>query len=618
MPPAPTPENELARLRVLTQCSVLDTGADEAFDAPTRLAARLCGTPIALVSLVDADRQWFKARVGLEATQTPRSQAFCAYTILSDEPFVVEDATTHPLVKDNPLVTGEPHIRFYAGVPLRVGGARLGSLCAIDFVPRRLEPERLADLRTLGDAVEAQLALLRENRRLARLEERRRQASRISRARRHALARANDELRTARDAADAAARAASSFLANISHEIRTPLNAVLNYAELLADAGQSHADAAERLASMRRAGAHLLSLVNDVLDLSKIESGALQTERVECSPAGVLADVRSLLAGEAARRGLELRVECRTPLPERARTDPTRLRQIVVNLVSNALKFTPAGAVSVEGSYEPGDRPDAGVLRVDVRDTGPGIPPEVLARLFQPFTQADAGTTRAHGGTGLGLAISRRLARALGGDVTVDSRVGAGSVFTARVAIEAVVGAGMCPPGPLIAVPAPRTEASTPSAARAPAAGPGAAPAPLTDRRVLVVDDTPDNRLIARVILSKAGAVVEEAANGRAAIEAVDAAASRGRPFDLVLMDLHMPEMDGCDATRKLRAAGHRVPVVALTADAVITERDRLLAAGCDDHATKPISRDALLRVCARWACARDAGAPPAAQPRAA
>jgi len=385
------------------------------------------------------------------------------------------------------------------------------------------------------------------------------------------LQHAKHEAETARREAQAATQAKSEFLATMSHEIRTPMTAILGFAdELLLDAesGAPTERGAPALRTIKRNGEHLLRLLDDVLDAAKIESGKLQLEVRACSPVELADDVCELLRGRAEAKGLRLLVEPQSGVPELVATDPTRARQILVNLVGNAIKFTDSGTVRVRVSG------DEGRAMFEVVDTGIGISPDQQAKLFEPFTQADGSLGRRFGGTGLGLSISRKLARLLGGNVTVESALGKGSTF------RAVIASSKLPAG---ATSAPLHE-----------------PHKLLHGRVLLAEDGTDNRALVERVLRRAGLAVELAENGREAHAKAMSATLSGAPFDVVLLDVEMPEMSGTEAASALRADGYDGAIVALTAHGRAEDRAACLAAGCDEFATKPIDRAALLGALAK------------------
>ncbi|MCC7145842.1 MAG: PAS domain S-box protein [Phycisphaeraceae bacterium] len=409
-----------------------------------------------------------------------------------------------------------------------------------------------------------------------------------------------EALQQAKLAAENASRAKSEFLANMSHEIRTPMTAILGFAELLQDGAMSQEERLDHLATIRRNGEHLLSLINDILDLSKIEAGKMQVELISCDPLQVIEGVVALMRARATQKKLDLRVRYQGPLPATMQSDPVRLRQILLNLVGNAVKFTAEGYVELVVGYEESEAHE-GRLRVEVHDTGPGIEAGTFRELFEPFTQADSSTSRQFGGTGLGLTISKRLAGILQGDIQVRSTVGKGSCFTLRV-----------PTGP-VAKPQLRR---TPAELDRPAAEAG--PRPEWEQslsgRVMLAEDGPDNQRLIAYLLRKAGLEVEVAEHGQRAYEQTLEAWRRGQPFDVVLMDMQMPVMDGYEAVAKLREAGYRGVIVALTAHAMEGDREKCLQAGCDDYATKPIDRRRLLETVHRhiktgWVSNRQAAA---------
>ena len=410
----------------------------------------------------------------------------------------------------------------------------------------------------------------------------------------------NRSLQEAHVRADSANLAKSHFLANMSHEIRTPMTAILGFADLLRDECHDRPLAMQSLEVIRRNGEHLLEVINDVLDLSKIESGRMLVEKIECSPADVVAEVHSLLQLRAGEKGLAFEVHIAPDLPAQVRTDPTRLRQILLNLVSNAIKFTFRGRVALSARAVPGRAPG---LEFTVQDTGIGLTEDQMAGLFKPFTQADASTTRNFGGTGLGLTISQRLARLLGGSLSVESEPGVGSVFRLLLEGERLM---IEPEETLSSEPAAHApellaESATPATGRGTALPAGC--------RVLLAEDGPDNQRLFSLILRRAGALVTVVENGRAAVDAAMSALHAGRPFQLVLMDMQMPQLDGYEATRLLRSRGYRLPIVALTAHAMRAEQDKCRAAGCDEFAAKPIHKEELLALVSRFAAATPAAA---------
>ncbi|HEX5049514.1 MAG TPA: response regulator [Gammaproteobacteria bacterium] len=391
------------------------------------------------------------------------------------------------------------------------------------------------------------------------------------------LKRAELELREAQKQAEAADRAKSEFLANMSHEIRTPMAAILGYADILR-LSLADPDQLQYVKTIASNGRYLLALIDDILDLSRIEAGKLEPRFERVSPEALVREVCALLDVRARDKGLALEVVLEGALPETIRTDPKRLRQILINLVDNAIKFTERGEVKISLHL----RENVSQLVIDVADTGCGIEEHVLARLFRPFAQGDSSVTRRFGGTGLGLSICRSLARMLGGDITVLTREGKGTTFTLTVDAGAVTDVPLLDPGTRAA----RGDEHEPRS---------------LDCRVLVTDDHAEMRELARRMLEDAGAEVAFAADGADALRRVAEAAVAGEPFDAVLLDMQMPVIDGYATAAQLRSDGYDRPIIAITANAMKDDEARCLASGCDHYLSKPLDRAALIHAIARY-----------------
>ncbi len=810
MPAAPLPACEPQRLAALRSYGVLDTPREAVYDELTQLAAYIAQAPTALVSLVDQHRQWFKSTHGLDACETHRDAAFCSYTILNDASLIVQDATQDPRFADNPLVTGDMHLRAYAGFPLIVpGGHRLGTLCILDTTPRGFTAVQLEQLTRIAHQVTAQLVahlrveeLRAERQRLEKIssqvpgvvyqyllrpdgtscfpyasegiraiyevspqevatdaqpviqrlhphdapsvlasitesasqltpwraefryrtdeggyrwlqgrampqrdahgntlwhgfitdisaerhtQERLRLA--LSGARlgmwdwnilthevyfsdawyrllgykpdafvpsfenwkklvhpddfkqvhpalerhfadpaciydlnlRHRAADGSwrwvnavgevverdehgkpsrmigihrdtheehlilEQLKHARANAESANAAKSAFLANMSHEIRTPMTAILGYADLLTDPRIEPSEQQNYASTIKRNGEHLLTVINDILDFSRIESGRIELEHQPVDLAELLRDVTDLMRIRAEGKGLwmGLRVPAHRVVVQ---TDPTRLRQVLMNLVGNAVKFTEAGSVTIELQAELAADAQASSARFIITDTGIGIPADKLPTLFQPFTQTDCSHTRRFGGTGLGLSICQRLTGLLGGAIEVASVSGEGSTFVVRFDRLALA------TGPAHVVGSTHRPRITPEQDA------------LRGRRILLAEDGPDNRRLIGMHLRRAGAELTTVDNGEDAVTAARAAVAAGEPFDVILMDVQMPRMDGHEATRQLRATGYPHHILTLTAHAMQADHDLALANGSDGFLSKPIDVAELIAAC----CATD------------
>ncbi|MEY4417134.1 MAG: hypothetical protein RIQ53_4427 [Pseudomonadota bacterium] len=575
MPPPPVAEEAVIdrarsdprRLAALQATGLLDTPPEEGLDRLTRLASRLIGVPVVAITLLDAERDVYKSQHGflepLATLMQYSGRTFCQHTLLDDAPLVLDDTAGTAGYAEVPTVQ-TMGLRAYAGVPLcDAQGQHIGSFCALDFQPRHWRDIDIDLLRELAQTVMRELALRRALRQTQRAEEARR-----------------------------------AFLTEMSHEIRTPIHAVLGSAHLLA---QTALDETQRghLQRLSTASEHLRGLVDRQLELARIESGQLELEQIELALRPLLDGALALVAQAAEAKGLRLTLDADAAvLPGRLRGDPTRLRQMLLNLLANAVKFTERGGVTLAVQAEQRLPAAAGMpprvcLRCEVRDTGAGLRPEQLARLFQPFRQADASTARRHGGSGLGLSIVKRLAAIMGGRCGADSQPGQGSRFWFSVWLDVAEGVA--------------AEAEAGAATSAPPATDAAPPADDDDRawllhqaagtRVLVADDNPINREVLAALLGAAGLQAVVVDDGLQALVAC------GQGERLILMDMEMPGLDGVAAAAAVRARDGliQVPIVAMTAHAAAAERERCRAAGMDDFLVKPVHPAHLYATLRRW-----------------
>ena len=492
-----------------------------------------------------------------------RLKALVASTVQTGKPF-------QTVLRRRDSTTGVHWVRGVAHARFDANGTTVGLFGTVTDVTAEVEREAaLSDARAGTEA--ANNCLLETNQFLE-----------------DATARANDMAAQA----EIASQSKSEFLANMSHEIRTPLTAILGYTDILRDElsdSQTHARLIGTVDTVRRAGTHLLSVINDILDLSKIEAGKVLIEAVETPLPLLLLDVDNLMRSRAAEKNVTLLTTLATPVPERISGDPTRLRQILTNLVGNAVKFTEHGSIVVRAMVV--ERAPTPLLRIEVEDTGPGMTEAQANELFRPFVQADASVTRRYGGTGLGLTICRRLASLMNGDVRLDYSVpGRGSRFVLEL--------------PLVVVAKSALIADLEVCARSVAMhaeSPGPHDAAIIHGRILLAEDGDDNQRLIAFHLRKAGAQVTIAGNGRIALQLIGQAGRDGVPYNLLITDMQMPEMDGYTLARTLRHNHWSMPIIALTAHAMAEDRQKCLAAGCDDYVSKPIEKGHLLRVCARW-----------------
>lgn len=668
---ASAPSNEKERLKVLNSYQILDTLPEADFDDFTLIASNVCQTPIALISLVDEARQWFKSKVGIEVSETPRDISFCSHAIVQNDVFVVPDSLKDARFHDNPLVTGSPKARFYAGAPLRTSeGYHIGTLCVVDHVPRELDAKQLASLQALARQVinllelraksesillsaqlvksspaaifckdyksgtgvfvewnkaaeelwalnneavigktdydlfpkeqadffkEKDLETIQSGKRVFIEQEPIDTANGTLQLRtwkvpvndslgkpRYLLGISLDmtkqaELETlllgAIRLAENAVKTKSAFLANMSHEIRTPMNGIIGMSNLLLTS-VSDPIQIERIGIIQRCGNSLLDIINDVLDFSKLEADKVELENSCFAPVDAVSQVVEILKPRAFEKGLSLNYQADKNLPLLVKGDITKVRQILTNLVSNAIKFTESGSIEIS-SFAKQTTKNNWQVQFSVKDSGIGIPEELKNKLFLPFSQVDASTTRKFGGSGLGLAICKGLCEKMGGQIWVESEVGFGSTFSFTFNSEEAQ--------------------SNPSV---PAVDPFATMDHEMSKkhplRILVAEDNKINQLVAVGLLERFGYQVDVAANGREVLERLELGL-----YDLIFMDCHMPEVDGFEATKKILkkySKSFRPRIVALTASTMTEDIDNCFAAGMDDFLGKPLTVSSLVK----------------------
>ncbi|MDH5392470.1 MAG: ATP-binding protein [Gammaproteobacteria bacterium] len=527
MKKAPLPVNEEQRLSVLENYDILDTLPEQDFDDLTLIASQICNTPIALISLLDDHRQWFKSKTGLDVSETSKDIAFCAHAILQDEVFIINDAFKDERFHDNPLATAAPHVRFYAGAPLIApGGEKIGTLCVIDDHAREITVEQQHALVALSRQVMSQL-----------------------------------ELRAANKKALKAVKEKSLFLANMSHEIRTPMNAVISCTQLLLDNIKDKKNM-QLLKMIDNAGETLLTLINDILDFSKIESGKIILEQRAFDLHECTSSLVSLLSNRSLDRELELSLTIDDTVPVWVSGDITRYRQIVINIIGNAIKFTKDQVlVSLSTKQQAGQE----MVLVKIEDNGIGISAHDQQNIFKKFGQLDASTTRKYGGTGLGLSICCGLTTAMKGQIWVESETGKGAAFFVLLPLSS-------------AAPADKNEKIRLSEID-----------PLMGQQhplsILLAEDDEVNQIIINQLFEKLHYNIDLVANGQQAVEA-----AAKNDYDFIFMDMQMPVLDGISATMKIRKLEIKQPVIiALTANAFAEDKEACLQAGMNSFLTKPI-----------------------------
>ena len=536
-------EYENLRLKALKDYDILDTPPEKELDEITKLASMICETPICLISLLDETRQWFKSRVGLESRETRKSIAFCLHAIQQDDVFEIRDALQDQRFSHNPLVLNDPHIRFYAGMPLKTPeGYNIGTMCIIDTKPRILDNRQRCVIETLARQVITNFELRKNNKELKEISE-------ITMK----LAKTKDD-----------------FLSNMSHELRTPLNAIYGFTEILNKTNLDR-NQKEHVSIIKSSVEILVSIINDILDYSKLENGKLKLENNPFNLRDLLKGIYELLKIKAQEKNLSFKVYMERTIPSFIFGDRVRLNQILMNLLGNAIKFTNIGFVVLNIRLVKETHEDI-EISFSVKDSGIGIPQEKLDEIFNRFEQAH-GTTSVFGGTGLGLSIAKSLVELQEGNINVKSVYGKGSEFYFNLKYSKMN----------------ETEVDkfTQNEIRQSIKSNHC----FNNLRVLLVEDVDVNiRLIEKIAEGK-GIKLDTAKNGRICLEKL-----KENKYNLILMDLQMPEMNGYEATSYIRNRLHNdIPIIALSANISEIDKMKCLELGMNDYLTKPFKVENLL-----------------------
>jgi signal transduction histidine kinase/DNA-binding response OmpR family regulator len=534
----PSDDVQKKRLDTLLSYDLMDTPAEPQYDHIVKLASIVTETPISLISLIDSTRVWCKSRIGLDFKEGPRNLSFCKYTILKPEILEIKDATKEELVRENPYVTGFPHVRFYAGIPLTTpSGYNIGTLCVIDTKPRELSEDQKLALQALASQIIVNMELRLKNKQL-----------------------------------DRASKAKDEFLSNMSHEIRTPMNAIAGFTDLLLKTKLTE-EQESMLRIIKSSTESLITIVNDILDYSKIESGKLTLENEIFDLKECFNLIYELLKLKSNEKGLGFELIYRGDMPKYVMGDKVRLSQILTNLIGNAIKFTKKGFVKlivelVKNDYEIGE------LKFSVIDTGIGIDKDKINKIFERFEQAETSTTRKYGGTGLGLSISKNLVSLYGGELNVESIIGKGSNFNFTIKFKIPSKDELKWLG---------TKNSSDKI--------NENESDLNGKNILLVEDTDVNVKLVRSVLQNQNINLDVAENGKICIDKL-----KNNNYDIILMDLQMPVMCGLETTEYIRkelALG--IPIIALTANACQKEKQRCLSIGMNDYLTKPFKSKELI-----------------------
>ena len=532
---APMTPDEEERLQALYGYDILDTEAEKVFDDLTLLASEICETPIALISLIDPQRQWFKSKVGIDAEETGRDIAFCAHAIHERQVFEISDASKDKRFSDNPLVTQAPNIRFYAGAQLVTpSGHAIGTLCTISDQPKKLNERQKRALEILSREVISQMEL-RKNLRLAEI----------------------------------ANNFKTEFLSSMSHEIRTPLNAIIGFSQIFLEKSKTTQLPAELLGYVEDidfSSQHLLGIINSVLDLSKIEAGKMEVNNNWLNLEAFINQLCNMLKVRAKEKGITLHFTLSKELPEYYFVDERKLSQILINLINNSIKFTEQGKnISLNVGLH------NNLIEFVIQDQGVGIAKHEQIDLFNKFIQV--GNTHSEG-TGLGLSITKSLIELMNGEIKLTSEVNVGTTINVLLPLNN-------PPLPEnIVSQTQQTDSFAQNANETP--------------EILIVEDNAINRKLANVMFKTLGHQVDFAENGEISLEKV-----ASKSYDVIFMDIHMPGINGIEAAKAIRSKHANTPIIALTADIFEIQKNDPNGFHFDGYLSKPIIKDELVRALA-------------------
>ena len=546
----------------LMELNLLNAVPESDFDEIVQIASALAKTPISILSFLEGEKLWFKSKTGVSASYADKAGSFCAHTIETNHPLIVEDASKDARFKNIPLVYAPTNMRFYAGVPISAGNDEaVGSLCVIDRKPRTFSESQKKALIRLRNQIE-RLILLRK-----KINDHEHTISALTKEveYRYKLELAFiDEKKKSEEYT----KTKELFLANMSHEIRTPLNAIIGFSHQM---GKTDLLPQQRLYmdSIQSAAKNLMNIVNDILDMSKIDAGKLSIEKIPFNFTEVIKDALSITSEKASEKGLRLNLSLDINISEHLIGDPQRLRQILINLINNAIKFTTKGVIKVKTSLVE-EREDIQIISIAVSDTGLGMEASFLKRIFEHFSQEESSTSRKFGGTGLGLSITKHLLELMGGEISVESEKDKGSTFT-------------------IKVPLTKSETKTSDVS----SKIGYDISVIHHRKILIIEDNVLNRVLVSSILKPFDITLKEVENGEEAINLL----KTGERFDLILLDLQMPKLDGFQTLEYIRNTLHlKTPVLAITANALKGEAEKCIAKGFDGYLAKPFEESDILR----------------------